>query len=39
MTWAATVGYLKTENYKLNPAGAITRGEVALALATYLRIN
>ena len=39
MTWAATVGYLKVNDRKLNPAGAITRGELAQALATYLRIN
>lgn len=39
MTWAATTGYLKVENRRLNPAGAITRGEVAQALAAYLRMN
>lgn len=37
MTWAATTGYLKVDNRRLNPAGAITRGEIAQALATYLR--
>lgn len=39
MTWAATVGYLKVDGRRLNPAGSITRGEIAQALATYLRFN
>ena len=39
LTWAATVGYLKVDNRALNPAGGVTRGELAQALATYLRIN
>ena len=39
MTWAATVGYLQVDGRRLNPAGAITRGEIAQALATYLRFN
>lgn len=39
MTWAATTGYLKVRDRRLNPAGSMTRGEIAQALAMYLRIN
>lgn len=39
LTWAATAGYLTAENDKLNPAGTMTRGELAQAMALYLQLN
>lgn len=39
LTWAATAGYLTVEDSKLNPAGTMTRGELAQAIALYLQFN
>jgi len=39
MAWAATEGYLKTPGGILNPAGTITRAEMAEMLARYLKLN
>lgn len=39
LTWAATAGYLTAENDKLNPAGTMTRAELAQAMALYLQFN
>lgn len=39
LTWAATSGYLTVQNSKLNPAGTLTRGELAQAMARYLQLN
>lgn len=39
MVWAASNGYLKTTGGILNPAGAITRAEMAEMLARYLKLN
>ncbi len=39
MTWAATNRYLTSTDGMLNPAGTMTRGEMAETLARYLQIN
>lgn len=39
LTWAATVGYLTADNDVLNPAGTMTRAELAQAVALYLQKN
>lgn len=39
MVWAATNGYLETASGILNPAGTITRAEIAEMLARYLKLN
>lgn len=39
MVWAATEGYLRTENRMLDPAGYFTRAEMAEMLALYLKKN
>lgn len=39
MVWAATNRYLKTTGGILDPAGTITRAELAEMLALYLRLN
>ncbi len=37
MTWAATYGYLRTNQRRLDPAGTMTRAELVQMLARYLR--
>ena len=39
MVWAVSKGYLSVENSMLDPAGPMTRGEVAQLLAGYLQNN
>lgn len=39
MVWAASSGYLKTKNSTLDPAGTITRAELAEMLARYISLN
>lgn len=39
MLWAATTGYLKVKGGLLDPAGLITRADMAQMFALYLRIN
>ncbi len=39
MLWAATNGYLKTKGGFLDPAGLMTRADMAQMFALYLRIN
>ena len=39
MLWAATNGYLKVKGGLLDPAGLVTRADMAQMFALYLRIN
>ncbi len=39
MVWAATSGYLRARGGLLNPAGTVTRAEVAEMFALYLKAN
>lgn len=39
LTWAASNGYLRCRDYTLDPAGTVTRAEMAEAFARYLKLN